>query len=91
MVRREAYPWDLYNQNMESFGDDGLVSELVREKGYKVAFCRNLYCWHSGQTDNWGYKPEDLDKDPRKAGYGEPYKYSPEDMDTFTPPPELRL
>jgi len=91
MVRRESYPWDKYNQNMESFGDDGLVSELVAEKGWKVAFCRNLYCWHSGQTTNWGYKPEDLSKDPRKAGYGEPYKYTPENMDTFLPPPELRL
>lgn len=91
MVRREAYPTEGFDQDMESFGDDGRMSTLVKEKGYQVAFCRDLYCWHSGQTENWGYKPEDLELDPRKAGYGKPYKYTPENMDTFLPPPELRV
>lgn len=92
MVRREAYPVELYNQSKDSFGDDGLVSQLVREKGYDVAFCRDLYCLHKGQTHNWGYAEEDLKDDPRKEGYGEPFQYEIEDMDSFIPKnPSLRI
>jgi len=92
MVRREAYPVEGYPQSMDAFGDDGLVSQLVREKSYKVAFCRDMYCLHKGQTKNWGYSEEDIKDDPRKAGYGEPYTYEITDMDTFVPvDPKLRM
>jgi glycosyltransferase involved in cell wall biosynthesis len=87
MVRREAYP--PYPQSMGAFGDDGLVSELVRERGYQVAFCSDIFCLHLGQTDNWGYESEEIDRDPRKAGYGAPFRYTPEDTDTFRPPEDL--
>ena len=89
VVRREAYPADRYEQSLEKFGDDGLVSQLVRESGWKVAFCRDIFCLHLGQTDNWGYESEEIAMDPRKAGYGPPFKYTPVDTDTFTPPDAL--
>ena len=85
MVRREAYPLGMYRQDTESFGDDGLVCSLVHEKGYKVAFCRNIFCLHLGQTFNWGYNSEDLKDDPRKQGYGAPFTYKVLDNDTYTP------
>lgn len=87
MVRREAYP--SYPQSMDKFGDDGEVSKLVREAGYKVAFCSDIFCLHLGQTDNWGYESEEIALDPRKAGYGPPFKYTPVDTDSFRPPQEL--
>lgn len=85
LVRREAYPFGEYQQLVGQYGDDGKVSELVREKGWKVAFARNVYCYHAGQCVNWGYKPEDIDKDPRKAGYGKPFEYEVEDEETYIP------
>lgn len=87
MVRREAYP--TYPQSMEKFGDDGMVSQLVTEAGYKVGFCADIFCLHLGQTDNWGYESEEINLDPRKAGYGAPYRYTPEDTNTFRPPQSL--
>ena len=71
MVRREAYP--SYPQKLNAFGDDGQISELVRNKGWKVAFCKNIFCLHAGQCENWGYKQEEIDLDPRKQGYGAPF------------------
>lgn len=92
MVRRESYPVERYPQDKESFGDDGLVSQLVRENGYSVAFCRDIFCLHKGQTINWGYEEKDINDDPRKAGYGKPYTYEIGDMDTFIPTdPKLRM
>jgi len=88
MVRREAYPEGRYEQSMEKFGDDGMVSQLSRESGWKVAFCRDIFCLHLGQTDNWGYESEEIAMDPRKAGYGPPFRYTPEDTNTFRPPAE---
>lgn len=92
IVRRDAYPVECYEQSKESFGDDGLVSKLVHEKGYKVAFCRDMFCLHKGQTTNWGYEEKDLKDDPRKSGYGEPFKYEVTDMDSLLPvDPKLRM
>jgi GT2 family glycosyltransferase len=85
VVRREAYPFGEYDQLVGKFGDDGKVSELVRQKGWKVAFARNIYCYHAGQCVNWGYEEEDINKDPRKAGYGEPFKYEIENEETYIP------
>lgn len=92
MIRREAYPYGLYPQDMDAFSDDGLVSKLVKENGYKVAFCRDIYCMHLGQTHNWGYAEEDLKDDPRKSGYGKPFEYEVIDEDMFIPKdPKLRM
>jgi len=71
MVRREAYP--SYEQKLNTFGDDGQLSALVQDNGWRVAFCRNIFCFHAGQCKDWGYKPEEIEKDPRKQGYGSPF------------------
>ena len=84
IVRRKAYPIDKYNQELYKYGDDGLVSEEVRKAGWKIAFCRKLFACHAGQCKNWGYKPEEIEKDPRKAGYGDPFILQI-DPDTFEP------
>jgi len=91
VVRRSAFPFGLYEQNMTSYGDDSMVCDLVHEKGWKVAYHKEVFCWHAGQTENWGYEPDEIDKDPRKAGYGAPYKYTPVDADTFESPADLQV
>ena len=88
MTRRNAYPD--YPQHMDSFGDDGMISALLWTNGYKVAFCSDIFCRHIGQTENWGYKPEEIALDPRKSGYGPPFIYEPEDPLTLRPPEYLR-
>lgn len=85
MVRREAFPFGEYKQSLEKYGDDGLVSKLVYEKGWRVAFCRDIFCFHAGQCENWGYKPEEIHLDPRKSGYGKPFTYEVENEDTYKP------
>lgn len=56
MVRRSAFPIeDGYVNALGAFGDDSLVCDLVTPKGYKTAFCRDIFCYHAGQCDNWGY------------------------------------
>jgi len=85
ICRREAFPFGEYEQLIGQYGDDGKVSELVRKKGWKVAFARKVYCYHAGQCTNWGYKPEEVDKDPRKAGYGAPFNYEVEDETAYIP------
>lgn len=87
MVRRSVYPQ--YPQSMEQFGDDGLVSRLIHEAGFKVAFCSDIFCLHLGQTEKWGYESHEIAMDPRKAGYGAPFRYTPQDLHTFKPPQEL--
>lgn len=71
MVRIKTFP--SYPQKLNTYGDDGQLSELVRKNGWKVAFCRDIFCLHAGQCKDWGYKPEEIAKDPRKQGYGEPF------------------
>lgn len=84
MVRREAMSQVPYEQALNTFGDDGMLSKLVQDKGWKVAFCRNIFVRHAGQCENWGYQPEDIDKDPRKKGYGPPFITSA-DEETYKP------
>jgi hypothetical protein len=84
LVRRKAYPVDQYPQKLGAYGDDGMVSEIVRKNGWKVAFCRKIFCLHAGQCINWGYKPEEVAKDPRKKGYGAPFMVQTRE-DTFEP------
>jgi hypothetical protein len=89
IVRRDLYPQ--YEQKLSTYGDDGQLSALIRSNGYKVAFCRNIFCLHAGQTENWGYKPEEIHKDPRKVSYHAPF-IVPVDPELYIPlNPEHRL
>jgi len=84
MVRRESLSISDYEQSIGSYGDDGLLSEIVIKKGWKVAFCRKIFVLHAGQCYNWGYSPEEVAKDPRKKGYGTPFLVDTKE-DTFEP------
>lgn len=66
LVRRSSYPIG-YKQKLNTFGDDGFISQFLT-----VAFCRKVFCYHAGQTKNWGYNEEEILKDPRKEGYKQP-------------------
>lgn len=85
LVRREAFPIQYFDNTLNTFGDDGKLSALVHERGWRVAFCRNIFCLHIGQCEDWGYKKEELDQDPRKAGYGKPFEYAIKDDRTYEP------
>jgi hypothetical protein len=85
LVRRDLFPFEQCKQKLGSYGDDGMVSSIIMEQGNQVAFCRNIFCLHAGQTENWGYKPEEIGKDPRKSGYGKPFIVPIADQDTYTP------
>lgn len=91
MVRRSAFPVDAIQPKLMEFGDDSIVSMQMATRGYKVAFCRDIWCYHAGQCDNWGYRQEEIDKDPRKAGYGEPFIYEFEDEEKYLPKEQWRL
>jgi len=82
MVRRAAWPDKWSSTAM--FGDDSTLSTLMAEKGWQIAFCKDLWCLHLGQCDNWGYTDDQVKMDPRKAGYGTPYVYKYE-PDTYRP------
>lgn len=90
VVRTEAFP--KYEQKLYQYGDDGHISSLIHEKGYKVAFCKHIFCWHAQQCDKWGYKnDEELARDPRKVGYNNPFIYEPVDPLTYEPPQWLKI
>jgi hypothetical protein len=92
LVRRQAFPIaDGYLNMLGAFGDDGLVCNLVTFKRYKTAFCRNIFCYHAGQCDNWGYTDEEISLDPRKEGYGPPFKYELANEETYEPTSENRM
>jgi GT2 family glycosyltransferase len=91
MVRREALKIDGIQQALGKFGDDGFISEQMYLNGFKSAFCRNIFCFHAGQTDNWGYTDEQVKLDPRKSGYGKPFYYNIVDKDTFEPEKEWKI
>jgi cellulose synthase/poly-beta-1,6-N-acetylglucosamine synthase-like glycosyltransferase len=91
LVRRNAIDVDDIEQKLNTFGDDGWISILVRKKGWKIAFCRNIFCWHAGQCENWGYKLEEIELDARKVGYGKPFIYVPINEDTYEPPDHLKF
>lgn len=88
IIRRKAFPIEEImknNQKLFMYGDDGLISSYMRENGWEVAFCRNIFCYHAGQCENWGYKIEEIMLDPRKKGYGKPFSYKIVNEDTFEP------
>ena len=91
LCRTEAFPIRTYRQTLGAYGDDGLVSKMMREDGWSVAFCRDIFCYHAGQCVNWGYTSEQVAMDPRKSGYGKPYLYELKNTDTFEPIDKLKM
>lgn len=91
IVRKKSISIADIRQELGAYGDDSLISNLVKERNYEVAFCRNIFAYHSGQCENWGYKREEIDKDPRKSGYGKPYVYKLANDETFEPYSENRI
>ncbi|MBD3260317.1 MAG: glycosyltransferase [Candidatus Altiarchaeales archaeon] len=91
MVRREKFPLDTFAPQLGQYSDDSYVSNYVSLNGDKVAFCRNIFCYHAGQCHNWGYTQEQIDKDPRKQGYGKPFVYEFEDEEKYLPVLEWRI
>ena len=91
LVRRKAFPLDSFMPLLGVFGDDGLVCDLVRARNYESAFCRNIFAFHAGQCENWGYDHKELALDPRKEGYGEPFKYELANEETYEPIPKHRI
>jgi hypothetical protein len=85
LVRRAAFPINKFKQQLGAYGDDGLVAQQMNEEGWRVAFCRNIFCFHAGQCENWGYTPEQVSMDPRKSGYGTPFVYEMKNWDTYEP------
>jgi hypothetical protein len=64
---------------------------MMKTKGFATAFSREVFCLHAGQSNNWGYRPEEVHDDPRKSGYGKPYTYD-YDAETYEPiDPALRM
>jgi len=91
LIRRKAFPIAEFKQQIGAYGDDGLVCKQMSEKGWRVAFCRSIFCFHAGQCENWGYTPEQVAMDPRKAGYGAPFKYEIKNWDTYEPADKFRM
>jgi len=93
IVRREAMASIIPNvsQQVGIYGDDGMVSEMLERNHWKIAFCKDIYCWHAGQCLNWGYKPEEVNQDPRKSGYGQPFSYNLANEDTFEPEAKWKI
>lgn len=75
------------NTLLGEYGDDSLFSKLLSDYGFKIGFTAGLWCLHTGQCDNWGYEKDEIAKDPRKKGYGEPfvYEYNPETYEPLNP------
>lgn len=91
MVRRAAFPQDKMESRIGAYGDDGMVCKYVSEVGWKTAFCRNIFCYHAGQTEDWGYEEEQLDMDPRKKSYGAPFHYNIVNQETYEPEPAWKV
>lgn len=78
-------------QELGSYGDDGIVSGLLRAKGWDVAFCKDIFCFHAGQCEKWGYTEDQVSLDPRKIGYGKPFTYGIVNEETYEPEPRYRM
>lgn len=91
VIRREAFNLIDDFFKIGAFGDDWLISRAIVERGYKVAFCRNIFCLHAGQCDNWGYDASEIAHDPRKLSYGTPYQYALANEETYEPVRELKI
>jgi hypothetical protein len=86
LVRRDSIELDKINQQLDKVGDDSILSQHVRARGWQVGFCRDIFCYHIGQCKDWGYTREQIEMDRRRPEYGKPYMYDPKSMDTYEPP-----
>ena len=91
IVRTEAFPIKTYQQTLGQYGDDGIIAHKMREDGWEIAFCRNIFCYHAGQCDKWGYTDDQIALDPRKVGYGKPYTYEIVNQDTYEPSDRFKM
>jgi hypothetical protein len=77
------------SQKLGSYGDDGILSALIRASGLRVAFCKNLWCYNLERSvADYGYTKEQLAQDPRKEGYDSDssgHNYLVKDWDTLEP------
>jgi hypothetical protein len=79
-------------QKLMAFGDDGWLSNEIRKNGYEVAFAKNIFCYNLERDyQDWGYTKNEVAEDPRKSGYGPPFKYEPLDWISLLPPENLRM
>lgn len=82
----------LFPRRKMQFGDDGLLSDLVRSEGYRVGFAEDVFCWDLGNRspeNHGGYTEAQLASDPRKQGYNAHPPYEPQDWNTLRPREEL--
>lgn len=91
IVRTEAFPIKSFQQSIGSYGDDGIVASMMRDDGWEIAFCRDIFCFHAGQCDKWGYTDDQIALDPRKVGYGKPFTYGIVNQETFEPVQQYRM
>lgn len=91
IVRTEAFPIKSFQQSIGSYGDDGIVASMMRDEGWEIAFCRDIFCFHAGQCDKWGYTDDQIALDPRKIGYGKPFTYNIVNQETFEPVQQYRM
>lgn len=91
IVRTEAFPVKNFQQSIGSYGDDGIVASMMRDDGWEIAFCRDIFCFHAGQCDKWGYTEDQIALDPRKVGYGRPFTYGIVNQETFEPVQQYRM
>jgi hypothetical protein len=48
---------------------------MLQAGQWKTAFMKDVWCLHH-QPGRWGYDPDQLAQDPRRAGYGPPFTYA---------------
>lgn len=84
LTRRVAWPQYEFQQELGEFGDDSILCEAMRTRGFHTGFSDEVYCLHLGQCENWGYTDAEVAEDPRKSGYGKPFTYE-YDHDTYVP------
>ena len=91
LVRRDSIELDKINQQLNEVGDDSIMSQHVRVRGWEVGFCRDIFCYHAGQCISWGYTQEQIAMDRRRPEYGKPYVYDPLNVNTYEPPKCLQV
>ncbi len=91
IIRREAFPLEEFKPKLMAFGDDGMVCSYMENKNWKTAFCTNIFCYHAGQCEDWGYTKDQINLDPRKSGYGGYFKYEVLSQETYEPEPKCKM
>ena len=93
LVRTEAADPFFRQTHFSPYGDDGALSHNMAKNGWRLGFCRDVWCYNLEQTmPNWGYKNGEERCDPRRAqGYAaQPEPYTPVSWETLEPPEHLK-